>query len=254
MSAIITLLTDFGDFYVAQMKGEILRINPEARIIDITHQISPENVRQGAFILKSISSHFPENTIHVAVVDPGVGTERKPIVVKAKETYFVGPDNGLLIPAARAVGDFMVYEISKIPTKPISRTFHGRDIFAPAAALLSMKEPKDFGAETEPLDLNLYDFKIFGDRISAEVLHVDRFGNVITNIPYESVQDWMRYGDKTSIKGETVPFLRTYAEIGPNKPLIIVGSHGNLELSVNLGNASSFFDVCVGDKISIVKE
>ena len=137
MSSIITLLTDFGDIYPAVMKGTILKIDPDAKIVDISHNIPPQNIRAGAFALMYVAGQFPEGTIHIAVIDPGVGTGRRPIVIKSKQ-IFVGPDNGLLIPAARSMGDFTVYEIPpELCMPPISSTFHGRDVFAPVVAHIS---------------------------------------------------------------------------------------------------------------------
>ncbi|MBC7109691.1 MAG: SAM-dependent chlorinase/fluorinase, partial [Archaeoglobi archaeon] len=128
--SLITLLTDFGDFYPGVMKGVILKINPHARIIDLSHSVSPQNVKEGAFLLLSAAPYFPDGTIHVAVVDPTVGTERKALMIEAGNQILIGPDNGLLIPAARKLGDFKVYEIL---IEAESRTFHGRDVFAVAA-------------------------------------------------------------------------------------------------------------------------
>ncbi|MDP2765996.1 MAG: SAM-dependent chlorinase/fluorinase, partial [Candidatus Methanoperedens sp.] len=137
---VITLLSDFGDVYPASMKGVILSINPAANIVDISHSVSPHDIRAGAFILMITARYFPSNTVHIAVVDPGVGTKRRALAIRAESEsgihYLIGPDNGLLIPAAKSLGDFKVYEITNtnLFQKNISSTFHGRDIFAPVGA------------------------------------------------------------------------------------------------------------------------
>jgi len=245
---IITLLTDFGDLYPALMKAAILKINPDAAIIDISHSIPPQNVRAGAFALMYTAREFPDETIHVAVIDPGVGTKRRALVIKAGEQYFVGPDNGLLIPAARSLGNFTVYLIEHEPPK--SATFHGRDVFAPVAAELS----KDYDiSRFKPIDdfINL-DFgrvEASNEVLSGEVIYIDGFGNIITNIPGSLALQHMRFGDKVGVCGQQMPFVRAYAEA--SGPLLTVGSHGFLEISVSGGAAVELLRLCISDPVHI---
>lgn len=249
MRGIVTILTDFGFAYTATMKGRILSINPDANIIDISYKITPHNLQEGAFLLKSAVKYFPP-AVHIAVVDPSVGTERKSVIVKAKDTYFVGPDNGLLIPAARSLGKFSVYEITKnFPN--VSYTFHGRDIFSPVAAHLSNgKKPEDFGIPFEKFtDLSIGNYEVSGDIISGEVIYVDDFGNVVTNVPYASVENMLKYGMSVALFGKIMPMCRTYGEVEKHRPLVAVGSHDSLEISLNQGNAAEFFNIKTGDKI-----
>jgi hypothetical protein len=245
---IITLLADFGDEYVAAMKGRILGINPDANIIDLC-QTSPHNIKEGAFLLRSIVPYFPDGTVHIGVVDPGVGTKRRAIMIESDQ-FFIGPDNGLLIPAARRLGDFDVYEIYPMET---SYTFHGRDIFAPIAAHISKGgRPSAFGKKVDDfIDIETESFEMKGDRISGEVLHIDSFGNVITSIPYRSVSEVLKYGDELVLSGEKMKFSRTYGDVNVNKPLTLMGSHGNIEVAMNQGDASRFFGIDVGDKITL---
>ena len=192
--SIISLLSDFGqkDPYVAEMKAVILSINPQARIVDITHEVEKFNIRMGAFILASATPYFPPNTVHVAVVDPGVGTERRSIIVETKRGFYVGPDNGLLMLAAHKEGIVKVYHIDnpKYMLSRVSRTFHGRDIFAPAAAHLAAgTNPFEFGPAIED-----YVFPEFvksqakRGEVVGEVLHIDGFGNIVSNISVEDLE------------------------------------------------------------------
>jgi hypothetical protein len=249
MRSIVTILTDFGFAYTAAMKGRILSINPDANIIDISYKISPHNLREGAFLLKSAVKYFPP-AVHIAVVDPGVGTERKSLIVQVKDTYFVGPDNGLLIPAAKSMGKFSVYEITK-DFPHASYTFHGRDIFSPVAAYLSIgKKPEDLGILFEKfVDLNIGNFSVSGDVISGEVMYVDDFGNIVTNVPYSSVEKFLNYGMSVALFGKIIPMCRVYGEVEKHRPLVVVGSHDSIEISLNQGNAAEFFNIKTGDKI-----
>ncbi|MEM3726858.1 MAG: SAM-dependent chlorinase/fluorinase, partial [Candidatus Bathyarchaeia archaeon] len=185
--SIIALLTDFGlkDHYVSQIKGVILSINENVKIIDITHEIEKYNVLAGAFILYLASKFFPKGTIYVAVIDPEVGSERKPLLVDAKGDFFIGPDNGLLMLAAKEKGITAVYQLSNIKyfREEISSTFHGRDIFAPVAAYLSLGiPPKEFGKQITNYRVpSFIEAKVEKNKILCEVIYVDSFGNIITN-------------------------------------------------------------------------
>ena len=209
MHSIITLLTDFGlkDTYVAQMKGVILSISPETKIVDITHQIPPQNIIQAAYQLSTLTKYFPKKTIHVVVVDPGVGSERKAIVIQTKKSLLVGPDNGVLTLTAEEEGITKIVEITnkKYMLNKISTTFHARDIFAPAAAFL----PKgislsDLGSELDSQDIEYLPIekaKIIGKKIVGQIIHIDRFGNAVTNITKAITEKiGIKYGDNIKIK------------------------------------------------------
>jgi S-adenosylmethionine hydrolase len=253
---VITLLSDFGDVYPASMKGVILGIDPDANIVDISHSIPRHNICTGAFVLMTNAKYFPTGTVHIAVVDPGVGTKRRPIAAKARSHdgcihFFIGPDNGLLIPAARSIGKFEVYELTnrdlfqKIPC----RTFHGRDIFAPVGAHISM------GVGVEEVGAEIFDFidLDFGiviktaDSIQGKVLFIDPFGNIVTNISSNDVD--LKVGDILEIEGIKVSVLNSYGFCKEGQPLALIGSHGYLEIAVNQGDASRFFDKKIIDEI-----
>ncbi len=192
----ITLTSDFGlkDPYVAEMKGVILTINQKATIIDITHDIEKFNVRMAAFTLASAASYFPEGTVHLAVVDPEVGTKRRAIIIQTKKAYFVGPDNGILMLAAKSQGIKYIYQLTnpKFMLPSLSNTFHGRDVFAPAAAHLdSGVQTCEFGPEIlDPLEPAFAQITRKDSSVIGEVVHVDGFGNIITNIdPQEFPSD-----------------------------------------------------------------
>jgi hypothetical protein len=254
---IITLLTDFGSFYPAQMKGVILsRLAEKAQeisFVDITHDIPPQDVCAGAFALLSSAHYFPPGTIHIAVVDPGVGTDRLGLVVESGGQLFVGPDNGLLLPAAKSLGipgnSPQAYKIAAslegLGFCPASNTFHGRDIFAPVAALLaSGKSPASIGPRIRPKDLNFGEAKKTDRGIEATVIYVDRFGNLILNmrkVPAFQVR----------LKGIKLKRVRTYAQARRIEPLITHGSHGFAEIAVNQGNAAEAFCLKAGDRIEL---
>jgi S-adenosylmethionine hydrolase len=261
-NSIITLTTDFGlaDPYVAEMKAVILGINPDAKIVDISHQVEKFNIKMGAYILAAAAPYFPRDAIHVAIIDPGVGAKRKPILIETENSFFVGPDNGVLALAAEKQGIRHVYEIAnpKYMLPKVSTTFHGRDIFAPAAAYLSKGvSPSEFGREIHRIVKPKF-AKIFrkGSMLIGEIIHVDSFGNIITNF----AADWLELiGVKESVKvkiGEAALRLRlckAYAEVKAKKPLAIIGSHDFLEISVNQGNAAEAFKAKVGDKVILYR-
>ncbi len=259
---IITLVSDFGlkDPYVAEMKAVILTICPEAKIIDISHNVDKFDIRMGAFLLASAAPYFPDGTVHVAVVDPGVGTKRRPIVVKTKRSYFVGPDNGVLMLAAskRELEHVYVIENPQYICLEISKTFHGRDVFAPVAAYVAKgcvvsefgKEIKDYVAPAfaEP---RFEESVIFG-----EVLHVDDFGNIVTNISLE-VLEKLAVHENEPLKIEvgegivTLKLCSAYCDASLGEALAIIGSHNFLEISVNQGDAARRFKAESGDSVSV---
>jgi hypothetical protein len=191
---VLTLLTDYGlrDSYVAEVKGVILGINPEVKIIDISHDVGNYDITSGAFNMARIVPYFPEGTVHVGVVDPTVGSERKAIILETEKAWLVGPDNGLLSPSAERLGVKGIYEINGHPEFPekISGVFDGRDAFGPAGALLSRGVlPQEIGGEIgEYVQLTIFKPEIFGKTIHAEIIHVDGFGNCVTNITIETLR------------------------------------------------------------------
>jgi len=279
MSPIITLTTDFGydDAYVAAMKGAILNINAEANIIDVTHSVRPQDILQAAFILGAAYRYFPSQTVHVAIVDPGVGSERRGIILKLPSAIFVAPDNGILsyvindvFPdvVAQSSGQSLVNQpTTEIVFKkgleaaaitdprfwrhPVSPTFHGRDVFAPVAAGLS-------------LGISLYEF---GEKINSlhvlpiakpsldpngnlvgQVLHVDRFGNLITNVRSSNLP---RKDVVVEVTGQRIQGISDYYA-QKDGVIAVVGSSGYLEVSLREGSACDFLGVGVGDEIRVI--
>jgi len=242
---IITILTDFGSFYPAQMKGVILSRLKDREVIfvDIAHDIPPQNIQVGAFALLSSVKHFPIGTIHLSVVDPGVGTERWGIIVESGGQLFVGPNNGLLIPAAKSLGEPKAFKINH--QFEISSTFHGRDVFAPVVAMLAEgQRPQDFGSRVKPLDLGFGKPTRTKDGIEATILYVDRFGNLILNLRRLPSSD-------VSLKGIKLKRVETYAEGRRIEPLIIIGSQGFAEIAVNQGSAADAFCFKAGDRVKL---
>lgn len=273
MGAIITLTTDLGqnDAYVASMKGVILGINPEAKLIDICHAIKPQNIFQAAFVLSTAYLFFPQRTIHVIVVDPGVGTERRAIILRTPSADFIAPDNGVLSyvieqsSAKPREGNTTQQQIKLEPklqaaviTKaqfwrsPVSPIFHGRDIFAPVAALLSLGFPPiDFGEITTSVTvLPLpHPHQALDGSLIGHILHIDNFGNLITNIKSD---DLPQTEQEITIKvgNQLISELsRTYAE---GKGLLaLIGSSGYLEIALKGGSACALVDAEVGNEIRI---
>ena len=254
---IITLTTDFGlaDGYVAAMKGVILGIAPQAALIDITHQIEPQNVREAAYVLHSAWPYFPLATVHVAVVDPGVGSARRPIAAHIDGSYFVGPDNGLFTYALQEASQpaYCVHLDNPAYWRPqVSRTFHGRDIFSPVAAYLANGVPLELlGAPIDdPVRFDTQPPQREPDgALRGQVIHVDRFGNLISNIP----GDWLASRLWTvRIAGQQVagPSL-TYAEAAPGRLLALVSSGGTLEVAVRDGSAAARLGVAASEPITV---
>lgn len=250
----ITLASDFGSPYPAAMKGVILQ-RTDARLVDVAHDFPRQDVRAAAFWTKQVLPYFPP-AIHLVVVDPGVGTERAALVVRAGDHALVGPDNGVLLPAARALADDIdVFEIEYDDADLPSSTFHGRDVFAPAAADVHLEgvgtlESIDRLHPTDSYeDLRFPTPKIHDDEAVGEVLVVDGFGNAITNIPGDVLQD--SYGDSVSVNGSRVPAERTFDAVDAGTPLATVGSHGNVELAVNRGRGDDAFYIDVESTVSL---
>ncbi len=258
-NSVITLLTDFGtkDHYVASMKGTILSINPQCTLIDITHHVSPHDIKEGAFILANAYSSFPKGTIHLSVVDPGVGGPRKPILIVTTNYFFVGPDNGLFTLALKRekVKKVVALTNPKYFLSHISTTFHGRDLFAPVAAYLSLGvKPEAFGPKLDSwVELDFEKPRITGGKLIGEILHIDAFGNLISNINEEQLFHFVkdhsfviRIG-KRDIKG----LKKGYWEGKRNEPMALIGSGGFLEISVKEGNAQKMLKVRKGDQVTI---
>lgn len=277
MSSVITLTTDFGvdDAYVATMKGVILSINPEANIVDITHSIEPQNIRQAAFILDYSYRYFPKKTVHVAIVDPGVGSERRGIVLKTPSALFVAPDNGVLsyvINELSSNEDLTVqyskdqdlvtlgngFEAIAITEPrfwrhPVSTTFHGRDIFAPVAAALSLDiSPYELGEKITSLQIFPIPkpFVDYQGNLAGNVLYVDHFGNLITNI---KKSDLLGKDILIGAAGHSIQGITNYYAEGEGL-MAIIGSSGYLEISLKNGNAADFLNIGIGDEIKVTLE
>jgi S-adenosylmethionine hydrolase len=240
------------------MKATILSICPEANIVDVTHEIAKFNVRMGAYVLASAAPYFPNSTIHVAVVDPTVGTRRRPILIQTRNGFFIGPDNGLLLLAAEQQGVTSVHEITnpKLMLQRVSSTFHGRDVFAPAAAHLANGVPPDeFGPQV--CDIVKPDFTkvtLKKNVLEGEVLHIDNFGNIITNISEKEVAHF-RSADKISVKFSAqelkLHLCKAYGEAKPQEPLALIGSHSYVEIAINQGNAARKFKAKPGEPVKL---
>jgi S-adenosyl-L-methionine hydrolase (adenosine-forming) len=269
MGAVITLTTDFGlsDGYVAAIKGVILSINPEVTIVDICHNIQPQDIRQAAFVLSTAYGYFPSQTNHLVVVDPGVGTNRRPIILTTPRACFVGPDNGVLsyiirdyssqpLPDSQRVSpgpDLKAYVITKSEywRKPVSNTFHGRDIFAPIAARLSLGMPAySLGERVDTITTFAIPQPTSQENgIGGQILHSDNFGNLITNIKKdilpESVNSIKIIVSNHQIQG----IVNNYSE--GQDLMALIGSSGYLEISRKNGNASGFLNAQIGDEVRV---
>ncbi len=258
MAAIITLTTDLGltDAYVAAMKGVMLGINPKVKLVDICHTVKPQNIAQAAFVLSQAYPFFPQGTIHVVVVDPGVGTERRAIILRTKSADFVAPDNGVLSYVAQQSSGWEAVAITKPQfwRSEVSTTFHGRDILAPVAARLSLGlPPADFGqiitsVTTLPLSRP---HQAADGSITGHIIHIDSFGNLITDIKSGDLPKGER-GLTIEVSGQLISGLsRTYAE--GSGLLALIGSDGYLEIAVKEGSARAVLSTEVGAKV-IVKQ
>jgi S-adenosylmethionine hydrolase len=243
--SIITLTTDFGggDWFVGSMKGVILGLNPQVTIVDITHGVPAGDIRAGAFALLASYRHFPQNTVHVAIVDPGVGSSRAAIVVRTEDYFFVGPDNGVL---SFALGREKIQEVRRLENEkffraPVSKTFHGRDVFAPVAAHLSCGIPCSELGGTVADVVRLPWPKQTGNH--GEVVYIDRFGNVITNIERPAV--------KVVVAGREISVVDFYQQVPAGQPLALIGSTGFLEIAVNGDGAASALNLNVGDPVEV---
>ena len=256
--SLIALITDFGniDYFVGAMKGTIFSINSDAQIVDITHDVERHNISSAGFTLSACYKDFPKKTVFVAVVDPGVGSDRRAILVETDSYYFIAPDNGLLSFIFNDTDKFRVFAITKkefFCSKKISRTFHGRDIFAPAAAYLSNGTASNsFGDEIQDFVNQRFINPIRksnGD-IEARVIHADRFGNLITNLKSEDLPEKfsIQIGDKFIDK-----FQKHFSEASTSEVFMIFGSIGYLEIVSFRDSAKDFLEVETGEKIIVTK-
>jgi S-adenosylmethionine hydrolase len=257
---LITLLTDFGlrDTYVGTMKGVIKGIAPAADLIDLSHDIGPQDIHEGAYALATAFEFFPPGTIHVAVVDPGVGTARQPIAAHIGAWYFVAPNNGLLsyVLAEHPLHQAVVLDNARFHAPKVSRTFHGRDIFAPAAAALANGVP--FAQLGSPIK-ELLSFAVSrpawsADGLHAHIIYIDRFGNAITDL----AETWWKQNSRkfpvVTVKGLRIPKIsEKYADVRVGEPVALFGSAGRLEIAVRDGSARHQFDLRVGDPVMLSK-
>jgi len=261
----ITLLTDFGlaDAYVGTMKGVIVSVNPRARIVDLSHGVAPQDVRGAAFLLAGAFGYFPPGTIHVAIVDPTVGSERSAICVRSGGHYFIGPDNGVLSLACYRAGRPRIHllENERFFLPQTSRTFHGRDVFAPVAAHLSAGVPlEEFGPRARSMERIRVPVPAMraGPAVRGQVVHVDGFGNLITNIGRDHIRrafSGVEEGDLVlSLGDHRIGGLSgTYSDVGSGKALALFGSFDLLEIAIRDGNASSRLGIGRGDRVGIVR-
>ena len=257
---IVALLTDFGlqDVYVGVMKGAIAKINPQLQVIDLTHNIPPQDLLAARFALLNAYRYFPENTVYVAVVDPGVGSDRRGIAIQFPYGWLVGPDNGIfsgileVCPAIKAVEpNNSEYWLTPNP----SNTFHGRDIFAPVGAHLASGIALESLGKTISLDslvtLTLPKLQVKEDSITGCIQYCDRFGNLITNIPVDLIRDqnW-----QIEIFRQNIPLAKTYSDVDQGQAIALVGSHGYLEIAVNGGSANKDLQITVGEIILLLSK
>ncbi|AKH97111.1 SAM hydrolase/SAM-dependent halogenase family protein [Halanaeroarchaeum sulfurireducens] len=246
----LTLASDFGSPYPAAMKGAILS-RTDAQLVDVTHDLPRQDVRAAAFWLREVFPTFPP-AVHLAVVDPGVGTDRAVLALKAGDHVLVGPDNGLLLPAARRLSDdISAYHVAF--DEPASTTFHGRDVFAPLAAEIHERGAEILAADDRFTHTHEYETVTFPEpdsldgAVRGDVLVVDGFGNAITNVPGTVLDGHV--GTEVIVNGESVPARRTYAAVEHGQRLVTVGSHDNVELAVNRGRGEDGFGVGPGDRV-----
>jgi len=258
---IITFLTDFGSKggYVAQMKGVVLSIT-DSKLIDITHDIMPHDIREGAFVLQNSVVYFPVGTVHLAVVDPAVGTNRRGIIVATKSHILVGPDNGLLMPVAHFLGGFTVYEITnnKYMLNSISNTFHGRDVFSPVAAHIVNEVPfEEIGSRIYNfIDMDFGKGKITDRTATGKIIYVDNFGNIVTNIEGAQIRDILDYGSKLMAfigdKQKEISFVKSYSFVEKGQLLATTGGSNLIEIGLNQGNAARELGIKIDDEIKLL--
>jgi hypothetical protein len=244
MSPIVTLLTDFGtvDGYVAELKGVLLSLVPDLRVVDLTHDIPPGDIRAGAYALGRAWRSFPGGTVHLAVVDPGVGTARRALAAEVGGQRFVAPDNGLL---SRVFEGRQFRALAIAVSADAAPTFHGRDVFAPAAATLARGETLEAEVIADPVRLPAARLQRRGSQLLGEVVHVDRFGTLVSNIPAERLaeQAVVRVG------AYELPLRRTFGDVAPGDPVAFIGSGGTVEVAVREGRADAVLGASRGVEV-----
>lgn len=257
--ALITLLTDFGDrdHFVASMKGVILTINSQVRIVDLSHRVPPQQIEDAAYVLKYCYRHFPDGTIHVAVVDPGVGSSRRPLLVNSSHHFFLAPDNGLLTPIyeEEASVEVRVIENKQYRLDSAGMTFDGRDLFAPAAAWLTRgRAPSSFGRLTlDYVKLPRSEPFLDGNMLIGQIAYVDHFGNLITNFTAFHVKAAKERAERDQVVilvgGTKIEGLSTcYAEGDSRKPRALINSNGQVEIFLKEGNCAKLLASGQGDR------
>ncbi len=250
---ILTLLTDFGtaDYYVAAVKGTLLRLAPGTTLVDVSHEVPPGDVETAAFLLAAAASSFPDGTVHLAVVDPGVGSGRRMLAVRAASAFFLAPDNGLLTPFFADAAEIRAVERTDLFLAGPGQTFHGRDRFAPAAAwLLRGERFEALGPEIgDPVRLPAPPPQRSPGRVTGRVIHVDRYGNLVTDIP----AGWLPPGPCRAEAGGHATGRRVthYAEIPPGEAAMLPGSLGTVELSLNGEDLARRWSVARGATVDV---
>jgi len=256
---LITLTTDFGvgSPYVAQMKGVILSLNPAAQVVDISHAIEPQNIRQAAIVMAEVTVHFPVESIHVAVIDPGVGTDREIVCTVIDGQKYIAPDNGILslLAACKHPSTMIALSERRFWRPEVSATFHGRDIMAPVAAHLSLGvAPEQLGRPMDCLvDIPWPEARTLPNKIEGEIVSVDSFGNLVTNITEEMLSPITARSDVVirCDEHETQGIFATYGDQPPMTLIALVGSSGKLELAIVDDNAKIMLGVGVGEKVTL---
>ena len=257
---VVTITTDFGlrDAYVGAVKGVILGIAPEARLVDISHEVPAGDVEAGAFLLAGAYRYFGSGTVHLAVVDPGVGSARRGMIVETPSHRFVGPDNGMFSPVFAAGEIKKIVEIQNrdLALPNVSDTFHGRDLFAPAAAHLCNGVHLDaFGPEiSDPVTLDLWETNRSEARLKGKVVSIDGFGNGITNLHRSEIQAWAQGRPfRVEVGRRTFDRIsRTYSDLEAGEPLVLYGSRDSLEVSVCNGSAEEVLEISRGEAVKLV--
>ncbi len=254
------MLSDLGsrDQYVSEMKGTILTLCPSATLVDISHEIEKFNIRMGAVVLAAASRYFPVGTIHVVVVDPGVGGQRRDLLIESRQAIYIGPDNGVLLAAALRDGIKEAYSIEnqRFMRSPVSSTFHGRDVFAYAAGkIASGAEPSEVGPKvSDMISFTFAEASSSHDRIRCQVLVVDSFGNIVTtagekDLKVANVEVGKMIAMQVKGRVYNLNVVRAYSDAAEGGAVLLVGSHGFLEVAVNKGNAAKRFHVRPGDSL-----
>lgn len=257
--SVVTLTTDFGpsSTYVAAMKGVMLSINPTLNILDLSHSIPPQNLQIASFFLRNTISYYPQQTIHVVVVDPGVGSKRDILLVEMDDQSLIVPDNGVCSSMFLSAGSLKIYRLNnpKYWRANVSATFHGRDIFAPVAAHLSKGiAPNELGVLTDSYVKLAEAIPIQSDqKVTGEIVYIDDFGNILTNIPSNLLRSSVsetkrvRFGETTLSK-----FASHYAEVGKGELVALISSFDTLEIAINHGNAAKVLHAEIGAKVDVL--